>query len=43
MILAAGYDWVLDVAPGERVSFEEIFWKNFWDYYDHYELILERD
>jgi len=41
MIIAAGNDWVWDVAPGERVPFEEVFWKNFGDSYDHYEIVLE--
>jgi hypothetical protein len=41
MIIAAEYDWVWNVAPGERVPFEVVFWKDFGDSYDHYEIVLE--
>lgn len=40
-LLAAEQDWVWDVAPGETVPFEVIFWKNFGGYYGYYEIILE--
>ena len=43
MILAADKDWVFDVLPGETVSFETIFRKNFGDVFGYYELVLERD
>jgi len=41
MIIAAENDWVWDVTPGEQVPFEVIFWKDFGDSYDHYEIVLE--
>lgn len=42
MVLAAGYDLVWDVFSNEVVSFDETFWKDFGDAYDHYEIILEQ-
>ena len=41
LIMAAEWDWVSGVAPGQTVPFEVIFSKSFGGYYDHYEIVLE--
>jgi hypothetical protein len=36
------YDWVWDVVPGEKASFDVLFWKDYVEYSDNCEIVIER-